>query len=376
LNIERKKIVIISGTRPEIIKLSELVKSFDSDYQIIVVYTSQHFSKDMCDNFLKELGVKIDYNLSCCTSDIGILKKSIQNCLGKLSADHVIVYGDTNSSLAGALVAKNMNCNLIHLEAGLRCFDMTMVEEQNRIKIDSISDFLLAPTDLNKIFLQYEGFSADKIVVTGNLIVDVCKKYSSHLVPEQKNRLPLKYILLTFHRQENVDNPQKLNQLMNIISRVPYTIVFPIHPRTRSNLKSYNIQLPINVISTDPVDYKQFLSLIHNSVLVMTDSGGVQEEAVVLKKPCITLRRNTERQETLLIKANRLFYPFDKDDGQSGSLNCMINEMLSVKIHPNPYGENVTKKTVDSIKKIIELCDKKSEVFVENVEKISSTAIE
>jgi len=354
----KPKVVTIAGNRPEIIKLSELVKSFDEGIDNVFVYSGQHYSKNMSDDFFKELDVKVDYNLGCSTSNPNVLTQSIESFLNKVAPNCVILYGDTNTTLSAALAASKIKCKIVHVEAGLRCFDQTLVEERNRIKIDSISDHLFAPTELNKVFLKFENIPEDKIMVTGNLIVDVCKKYSKRSdstlqVGELEN-----YLLLTMHRQENVDNPRRLRVIVDLLSKMNYPIVFPIHPRTRNNLKIHKIDLPPNVITIDPVGYSQFLFLLNNSSLVMTDSGGVQEEAVVLKKPCITLRNSTERQETLLIGANKLFYPFDKEDDQLNSINEVIEEMLSVKILTNPYGENVTEKMVKALREILEDGDK------------------
>lgn len=353
----KPNVVTIAGNRPEIIKLSELVKSFDDSYQNLFVYSGQHYSKNMSDDFFRELDVKVDYNLRCCTSNPDVLTKNIEYFLREVSPKCVILYGDTNTTLAAALAARKINCKIIHVEAGLRCFDQTIVEERNRIQIDSISDFLFAPTEINKVFLKFENIPEDKITVTGNLIVDVCKKYSYDFSSTKINDLPKIYILLTMHRQENVDDPRRLKILAELLSKLDYPIVFPIHPRTNNNLNKYNIELSTNVKTIDPVGYSQFLYLLNNSILVMTDSGGVQEEAVVLKKPCITLRNSTERQETLLMGANRLFYPFDKEYGQLNSINNVVQEMLSIKILANPYGEEVTKKMLTSIRKIVQDTD-------------------
>jgi len=347
-------VVTIAGNRPEIIKLSEFVKSSDDGYQNLFVYSGQHYSKNMSDDFFNELGVKTDYNLRCCTSDPYILTKNIKDFLLKVSPKCVILYGDTNTTLSAAMAARMINCKIIHVEAGLRCFDHTLIEERNRIKIDSISDYLFAPTELSKVFLKYENIPEDRITVTGNLIVDVCKKYAEETPSSIVNGLPKQYLLLTMHRQENVDDPIRLRILADLLSKLDYTIVFPIHPRTKNNLNIHGVNLPSNVVTIDPVGYSQFLYLLNNSSLVMTDSGGVQEEAVVLKKPCITLRSSTERQETLLIGANRLFYPFDKRPGELDSINSLVQEMLSIKILANPYGEEVTKKMLLSLREIMD----------------------
>jgi UDP-N-acetylglucosamine 2-epimerase len=350
------EIVTIAGNRPEIIKLSELVKSFNGIYENAFVYTGQHYSPNMRDVFLEELNVNFDYDLQSNSSDVGILRKNIRKLLNSLHTSYVIVYGDTNSTLAGALAAKDLNCKLIHIEAGLRCFDLSKPEERNRIQVDSLSDYFLAPTELSKLFLKYENILSERVFVTGNLIVDVCKKFSEASSPRLRSDLrydlPSEYILLTLHRPALVDDPNMLKILSVFLSRINYKILFPIHPRTKNRLIKYNVSLPQNVTTIDAVGYGDFITLLKNSIMVMTDSGGVQEEAVILKKSCITLNNTTERQETLLVKANRLFFPLDGDQ-QEKSINDIIEEMLSIKITTNPYGENVTEKALKSINAIV-----------------------
>jgi UDP-N-acetylglucosamine 2-epimerase len=342
--------VIIGGNRPEVIKLSELVKSFDDNYKMTFLYTGQHYSYNMKDIFKEELGIEFDYDLNCGTADVFMLKDNITTFFQEyLNPSHVIVYGDTNSTLAAALAAKQIGSKLIHIEAGLRSFDSSMTEERNRIHIDSMSDYLLAPTVLNKTFLEYENIRTN-VFVTGNLIVDVCRKFSKNAV--LKGDYPARYVLLTLHRAESVDNPVTLRSLSKYIEEINYDVIFPVHPRTRNNLMKYNIQMPKNLKMIDPVGYADFIALLQNCWVVLTDSGGVQEEAVILRKPCVTLRTSTERQETLLIRANRLFPLLGNDNFHS--LNDVIEEASGTKITINPYGENVTHNTLDLLYNIID----------------------
>jgi UDP-N-acetylglucosamine 2-epimerase len=347
---ENLDFVTIAGNRPEIIKLSELVKMLDCKYMSAFVYSGQHYSPNMKDIFLDELGVKFDYDLRSNSSDVNILRNNIREVLQHTHPKYVIVYGDTNTTVAGALAAKDENCKLIHIEAGLRCFDQSRIEERNRIYVDSISDYFLAPTELSKTFLKYESKDDNQIFVTGNLVVDVCKKFSG--IHERKDDLPADYILLTLHRAELVDDPDMLKKLPAFLSQIRYEIIFPMHPRTRKNLERYSIHLPRNVTLIDAVGYSDFLALLKNCKIVLTDSGGVQEEAVTLKKPCITLTNATERQETVLMKANKLFFPLERSD-QRYSISEAIEEMLSAKITTNPYGENVTSRAFDVISNIV-----------------------
>jgi UDP-N-acetylglucosamine 2-epimerase len=344
-SVERPEIVTIAGTRPEIIKLAEFAKLIKGRNHSLC-YTGQHFSENMKDIFFDELGISADFDLKSGTSDVGVLQKNVLQYLKVAKPEWVIVYGDTYSTMAGTLAAKELGCKLIHLEAGIRDLDSMVPEEGVRIYIDSVSDYHLAPTELAKTFLSYEGVEKN-VYVTGNLIVDVCKNLANLADNRKPMDLPDKYLLLTMHRPENVDDPEKLALLVKHIGSLDYKVIFPIHPRTRKNLAKYGISLPSNVIPLDPVGYMEFLSLLKNCELVMTDSGGVTEEAIILKKPCITLRHTTARWETILLKANILF-PLDRKD----PLSDTINMMLQAKITKNPYGENVAEKTIRMIDKI------------------------
>jgi len=342
------RIVTIAGTRPEIIKLAEFakkMKKFKDDH--ILLYTGQHFSENMKDIFFDELGIEPDYDLNCNTSDVGNLKKQLLKFFRQINPKYVIVYGDTYSTMASSLAAVEMKLKLIHLEAGIRDLDITIPEERVRIYTDSVADYHMAPTELAKTFLYYEGISRN-VFVTGNLIVDVCKKMAKIADRHEVKGLPNEYLLLTMHRPENVDDPEGLERLRRHLSSLRQKVVFPIHPRTKNNLIKYGIKLPNNVIGIDAVGYLEFLYLLKNCMLVLTDSGGVTEEAMILKKPCITLRHSTARWETILLKANILF-PLDRKD----SLTAVIDSMLQTKITSNPYGENVAKKTFDLVNKIV-----------------------
>ena len=227
---------------------------------------------------------------------------------------------------------------------------MAVPEEGIRIQIDSMADYLFCPSAFCQTVLSYED-TVGKIFLTGNLIVDVCKRLSEIATKQFDDRsidLPREYLLLTIHRPENSDDPIKLEMLRNHLEKIKYKVIFPIHPRTKNNLEKFNIKLPSNVTSLEPTSYLQFLYLLKNCRLVLTDSGGVQEEAVVLRKPCITLRHTSARWETILLKANILF-PLDRND----SLSDVVESMIPVKINRNPYGENVATTTMKIIEKTV-----------------------
>jgi UDP-N-acetylglucosamine 2-epimerase (non-hydrolysing) len=341
-------IVTVAGTRPELIKLSEFIRLFDSSEHGLL-YTGQHFSPKMKDVFLEQLGILPDFDLQCGISDVSVLKENIVGTLKKTRPSYIIVYGDTNSSMAASLAAEELGCRLIHIEAGVRDFDLAVPEEITRIKIDSMSDYLLAPSDFSKMCLKYEQVKG-RVDVTGNLIVDVCKKLSKVATKPAGLDLPDDFVLLTMHRPENVDDPAKLKLLKKHLSEVDYNVVFPMHPRTQASMKKYDLSLPPNVMTIDPVGYLEFLYLLNKCRVVLTDSGGVQEESVVLRKPCITLRHTSARWETILFNANRLFQ-LDRND----SLNETINAMSKVNITINPYGENVAATTFNAIQDFVSL---------------------
>jgi UDP-GlcNAc3NAcA epimerase len=344
------KLVTVAGTRPEIIKLADLIPMLNK-YNHSVLYTGQHYSPNMKDIFFDELNLKPDYDLKCNSSEIEPLRMEILKTLRIIDPSCVIVYGDTSSSLAAALAAKELGTKLIHIEAGVRDFDMAVPEEGIRIQIDSMADYLFCPSAFCQTVLSYEN-TVGKIFLTGNLIVDVCLRLCEIATKQFHDRrsidLPNEYLLLTIHRPENSDDPVKLEMLRKHLEKIRYKVLFPIHPRTKNNLEKYNIKLPSNVTSLEPTSYLQFLYLLKNCKLVLTDSGGVQEEAVVLRKPCITLRHTSARWETILLKANMLF-PLDRTD----SLSDVVESMIPAIITRNPYGKNVAKATMKIIEKTV-----------------------
>jgi UDP-N-acetylglucosamine 2-epimerase len=349
--INKAKVVTVAGTRPEIIKLADIIPLLREHFEHAFVYTGQHFSQNMKDIFFDGLGIEPDYDFKSNTSNIDTLRDNMLPTLQRISPKYVIVYGDTNSSMAAALAASQIKAQIIHLEAGVRDFDYAVPEEPLRIKIDEMSKYLFAPSQFCATVLTYENVSGS-VFLTGNLIVDVCRRFSklAESVTHQLNRndIPEEYLLLTLHRPENVDNPVNLKLLCKHLQSVSYKIVFPIHPRTQQTLAKFNIILPPNIVTIDPVGYIDFLYLLRNCRLVLTDSGGLQEECVVLKKPCITLRHTSARWETILLKANILFPPDNQD-----SLQDIVEVMLATKINRNPYGENVAQKTIDILKQVI-----------------------
>lgn len=323
------KICIVLSTRPEIIKLSPFIEYLkkNRDY-FYLINTNQHFLKRMSKVFFDFFKIKNKvYNLKPSKkSQSTFLSESI-NMISKIlksnKPDYLIVQGDTNTSLAGCLAASFLNRSLpnknkikiVHIESGLRSFDDTMPEEINRKIIDRISDILFVPTKFDYNNLKREDcLKEKKAYVVGNTISDVLKKYLP-LTSKSKilDRLKINsknFFLTTVHRPESVDNIKnlkKLNEIFEtIIKRYDYSIIFPIHPRTKDMLNKYKIKLNDKIIITEPLEYLDFLKLIKDTKLLLTDSGGLQEEASIIGTPCVTLRTTTERQITLIKKVNFL----------------------------------------------------------------------
>lgn len=310
----KMKIAVIIGTRPEIVKMSPVIRALETiSADFFVLHTGQHYSYNLDRVFFEELGLPDPkYNLEVGSGTHGEetakMLTGIERILMQESPDTVLVQGDTNSVLAGALAAAKLHVRVGHVEAGLRSRDRTMPEELNRIVVDHLSDCLFAPTEEAKHNLLLEGVSEERIFVTGNTIVDAV--YQNLELAKSKSRilnmLELKqggYFLVTAHRQENVDVRGRLQGMFEglrlVYEKFHLPVVYPIHPRTRRKLEEFRLQMPPGLRLIEPTGFLDFLLLEANAASVLTDSGGVQEETCILKVPCITLRDNTERPETL-----------------------------------------------------------------------------
>ncbi len=307
-------ITILVGTRPEIIKMAPVLRALQiRQVPFLLVHSNQHYSEELDSIFFRDLKLPLpDINLHAGSGSHAEQTAKIMIAFEKVCIDHepkiVLVHGDTNTTLAGALVAKKLCIPLGHVEAGLRSFDDTMPEEINRKIVDRVADLLFAPTQLNKCQLLREGVDPKCVFVTGNTIVDAIKQ-NSILAQRMKTVFPTnEFILLTAHRPHNVDNYDRLQQLVTTVSKVgalkQLPIVWPLHPRSEAMIKKHQIVLPKEIVTTSPLGYFDMLNYLKKASLLLSDSGGIQEEGYVLKKPVITLRENTERPETLT--ANRL----------------------------------------------------------------------
>jgi len=358
-----KKIAVLIGTRPGIIKMTPLVHELNErNIDNTVIHTGQHYSDTMNQQILVDVGLeKIDYLIkrpqNCIThaEQTAYMLVEIEKILLIEKPDILLVCGDANTNFAGALAARKIHVKVGHVEAGLRSFDWRMPEEHNRVMIDHISDYLFAPTEKSKAYLIKENVKG-KIYIVGNTIVDSTLKYTkNYQFTENNNKIDTKsdYIVLTTHREENVDNQAILfniyTAIKNISEKHKMNIVFPIHPRTKKRTDEYNL-FPmlknikmLNII--EPLNYIQMLQLVKNAKVVMTDSGGLQEESCILDVPCLTLRDNTERPETVEVGANKIVGTNPKTIVEAFDL-----ALLNDKHWVNPFGDGQTSK------RIIDIC--------------------
>ncbi len=312
------KIAVVVGTRPEIIKMSPVIRELQKrGIPHYVLHTGQHYSYNMDKLFFEDLELpQPDYKLDIGENgqtqgaQTGEMIKAMEKIFTDDRPDVVLVEGDTNTVLAGAISASKLHIKVGHVEAGLRSWDRNMPEELNRIMTDHISDYLFAPTEPSRENLLREGIESDKIFVTGNTIVDAV--YQNLEIARRKSKIfeelgleHGEYMVITAHRQENVDDPERLANIVEILNSLEYPAVFPMHPRTKKRLaeQGYRIDNP-NVRIIEPLGYLDFLLLLSGARLVLTDSGGLQEETNILHVPCFTLRDNTERPETVTAGSN------------------------------------------------------------------------
>jgi len=316
------KVIIILGTRPEIIKMAPIILELrKKKIAFEIIHTGQHYSQNMDQIFWDSFQLPMPkYRLGIQEKtharQVAEMLKGIDDVILEEKPDFILVHGDTNSTLAGSITAsKHPHIRLVHVEAGLRSYDRKMPEEVNRVLTDHVSSILLAPTTVAKRNLLREGISSKKIFVVGNTVEDILLHrlkiaLKSSSILNTMGLAPKSYSLVTIHRQENTENTEQLGNTIQAVSMAAksaqLSVVFPIHPRTQDRLKQVAFVFPSNVILSEPIGYDDFLVLEKNAALIVTDSGGIQEEACILKVPTITLRENTERPETLKIKANVL----------------------------------------------------------------------
>jgi len=390
------KIAIVLGTRPEIIKMASVIDEISSrGHELVLIHTGQHYDHEMSDQFFEELELPIpDYNIGVGSGShgeqTGRMMDGIEKVLKDDKVDILLVQGDTNAVLAGALVASKLHIPVGHVESGLRSYDNTMPEEINRKAADVCSMFYFVPTEQSAINLSLEGISRDQIYITGNTIVDACfrnleiaKKnlnmsevLTNENIQDSINKniqvsanenindlINLDNILtLTMHRAENVDNRQRMIDVVNALSELrDLNIIFPIHPRTKKQLQEFGLYEKLRDLNhihiIKPLGYLDFLLLLSKSLLILTDSGGLQEEAITLNIPALTLRYNTERPETVTAGGNILLGCEKENIVKTANKILNDNDFYSkMASAQNPYGDGTSgKQILDIIERGFEL---------------------
>ncbi len=331
------KIVTIVGARPQFIKCAPVSRALRKNHTEVLVHTGQHYDYGMSEIFFRELDIPLpDYNLGIGSGShghqTGAMLAAIEDILQKECPDALLVYGDTNSTIAGALAAAKLHIPVIHIEAGLRSFDKRMPEEINRILTDHISDLLFCPTDTAVQNLKNEGITKG-VYHVGDVMADAVL-FNKERAGTYSNILEIvgtakkQYIAATIHRPSNTDSKENMTAILQAFGACGKTVIFPIHPRTKKYLQEYNLTIPENVHLLDPLGYLDMLHLTANAEKIVTDSGGVQKEAYLLKTPCVTLRENTEWIETLTGGWNVLVHSHNTQE---------IQKALNADIHPENW---------------------------------------
>ncbi len=313
------KVITVLGARPQFIKAATVSRAFkEVGVEEIIIHTGQHFDRNMSEVFFKEMDIpKPHYNLEINGLGHGAMTgrmlEQVENVLLKEKPDCVLVYGDTNSTLAGALAAVKLHIPVAHVEAGLRSFEMKMPEEINRVLTDRISHYLFCPTSTAVKNLKKEGFDGflSEIMLSGDVMYDAVLYYKKGIkekssVIQSLGLTSQRFVLATIHRAENTDDPKRLETICQALNEINKTakVILPLHPRTKALLAKSNLRLDFN--PTDPVGYFDMLALLDKCDLVLTDSGGLQKEAYFFAKHCITLRDQTEWVELVEAGANQI----------------------------------------------------------------------
>jgi UDP-N-acetylglucosamine 2-epimerase (non-hydrolysing) len=353
-------LTIVLGTRPEIIKTAPII--FEAQRRNIpvgIIHTGQHYSAELDGIFFQELRlpepvVNLHIGSHPAARQIGLMMDKLTDAFAQYRPTSVLVQGDTNSVLAGALAADKNGIPVAHLEAGLRNYDWSMPEEANRVLSDRLSTWLFCPTDIQRRQVSLEGIDPARVHVVGNSVVDAVTHFREEAERRSKimDELQLRhqpYALLTLHRPNNVDDPKKLQTLLNHIAQATQeqniSVIFPIHPRTQEIAQRHGVTVPSHIRVIKPLGYLDTLALQMHAALVLTDSGGIQEEACVLQVPSVTIRPNTERPETVEVGASVLCEGLDLEVLRS----VMAERLAHGRNWPNPFGDGKTAERVITI---------------------------
>jgi UDP-N-acetylglucosamine 2-epimerase (non-hydrolysing)/UDP-GlcNAc3NAcA epimerase len=339
------RVLTVVGNRPQFIKAAAVSGPLRAAHEEVLVHTGQHYDDELSDVFFRELGLarpdrELGIGGGSNTAQTARMLAALEPLLVEIAPEAVLVYGDTNSTLAGALAAAQAGVPVAHVEAGMRSFDRSMPEELNRVLVDHMSDLLLCASQTAAENLRGES-AHGAIEVVGDVMVDLACSWRErgHARTEVLERYGLRegnYLLLTAHRAGNVDDPRRLQTLVDVVAALPGSVVFPVHPRTRARLHDAGLLADLELLEhvrlCDPLGYLEFAALLHGARAVLTDSGGVQKEAYLARVPCITLRPSTEWVETVDAGWNTLV---DLDGGAA----LAALERPTPKDHPQLYGD-------------------------------------
>lgn len=353
-------VAVVLGTRPEIIKLARIVDLLGDEAH--VVHTGQHFDANLSETFFTEFGMRppdthVGVGGRTRGEQIGIATAELDAVFRDLRPSVVVVQGDTNAVTAGALAANANEIPIAHVEAGLRSFDRRMPEEHNRVIADHLSDRCLAPTDLNVEHLAREGIAGVRVIKTGNPVVEAVER----LLPDASARSDLArahgvdpdgFVLATFHRPENVDGEDTLRTILASLARLDLPVLLPLHPRTQDRIDRFGLEdLAAGIEIVDPIGYRDFIGLGAAARLIVSDSGGVQEEVSVFKRPSVVVRRSTERQEVEGTFVRRVEPDANLPAILEAELATASERRIELQSLPSPYGDaSSPDRIVDAIR--------------------------
>ncbi|MCE9621351.1 MAG: UDP-N-acetylglucosamine 2-epimerase (non-hydrolyzing) [Actinomycetia bacterium] len=356
--MKSERVAVVVGTRPEIIKLAPVIHSLGG--RALVVHTGQHFDDNMSRSFLDQLRLgQPDLHLAIGGetrgAQIGMATQAIEAFLLDAQPAAIVVQGDTNSGVAGALAANSARIPLVHVEAGMRSYDRAMPEEHNRVLIDVLADMCLVPHETNAAALRHEGIAESRIRVTGSTLRDAI----DIIMPTPTERTELiaargvetnRFVLATIHRAENADSDANLGAILRELAAIPLPVVLPLHPRTRGRALEFGLDDELAALQVcEPIGYREFISLASEAALLVSDSGGVQEEACIVKRPVVIVRNSTERPEILGTFAHLVAAGSAIGDKVRELLERLpaVHEQLAAL--PYPYGDHAAEKVVQAI---------------------------
>jgi UDP-N-acetylglucosamine 2-epimerase (non-hydrolysing) len=357
-------ITAVVGARPNFMKIAPILEEAGrrSEVNIRLVHTGQHYSAEMSDSFFHELGMRpADINLGVGGGSHTLQTSTVMQRLEPEFAEHrpdvLLVVGDVNSTMAATLVAAKAGIPIAHIEAGLRSFDRRMPEEINRLVTDVLSDYLFASEPSGVTNLLHEGIPRERIFLVGNVMIDTLLRFRDRAAQERiVERLGLTakgYAVATLHRPSNVDDDGQLRELIGVLEEVAkrLPVVFPVHPRTRNRLEALQLEAR-GMILTPPLGYLEFLRLTDQARLVLTDSGGIQEETTILRVPCLTLRENTERPVTIEKGTNRLVGT-RPDDIRKAALETLDRPLPTAADGPELWDGKASGRILDVLQEVV-----------------------